>query len=88
MKIVPTLLISTLLIAAAGSAQAESMRGKIRSVDTDANRFTLTNGLAFNYSDEVDEAQLQKDARIKVKYRQKSGKLVVRHVRVIGAPQG
>lgn len=78
---------SLFVFAVSGAAQAEAMRGRIATVDIEANQIKLKNGVRFVYRDDVDEAQLAEGARVKVTYNKVNGQLRVRRLHVIGAPR-
>lgn len=82
-----TVFLSIMLIAAAGTASAASLRGKIKNVDTDADRIDLKGGLTFFYKEGLDESKLVEGARVKLYYNDKNGKKVVRRLHVISVPQ-
>lgn len=88
MKATVPVIFSLLVFGAAGTAQAETMRGRIDTVDVEANQLKLKNGVRFVYRDDVDETQLAKGARVKLTYSKVKGQLRVKRLRVIGAPRG
>ncbi|MFN3231456.1 MAG: hypothetical protein ACE363_04775 [Alphaproteobacteria bacterium] len=73
-KLLSLILPAALVLAMGTPAIAKDMRGRVASVDTEANEFTLRNGVTFYYSDDkISEEGLAAGAKVKVKYKSKSG---------------
>lgn len=81
-KYLLSILPALLLAAIAVPAHAGDMRGRIEAVDTEANQFTLRNGVSFQYGDDIDETGLAEGAKVKVKYESDNGYFVVKRLKV------
>ena len=61
-KLLSLILPAAFVLAMASPASASDMRGRIDTVDTEANQFTLRNGITFYYSDDMSEEGLAEGA--------------------------
>ena len=87
MKKLLTLTVPALLVASIATADAADVRGRVDSVNPEAQTFTLKNGATFRYGDNVAVQDLVPDAKVKVAYKSNRGTLEARKVKVVGAPR-
>ena len=88
-KLLSLLLPAAFVLAMAAPAHASDMRGRVAAVDTEANVFTLRNGVTFYYDDEkISEEGLAAGAKVKVKYKTKRGLFQVTRLRITSPAEG
>lgn len=63
------LIVPAILLLTATTAYADTMRSRIRSVDMEAQTFTLKNGMTFRVNENVAVEELVPGKSVKVSYR-------------------
>jgi hypothetical protein len=71
-----------MLLALSGAAWAADVEGKIKSVDTGDNSFTLEDGTKIWLSEGVSIGMLKEGADVKASYEEKDGKNIATSVEV------
>ena len=71
---------AALILASASVADAADMRSRIKSVDTEAQTFTLKNGITFRINENVAPEELVPGTAVKVRYSENRGERQVRKV--------